>query len=221
VQAFSLLRKLGQIALMEAVLRSLWGGSKPREVFNFSLARPLDPPHGWYWWACMATGGLAAVGLLFQGMGEGLGALLPHALQPEGLHLHHEHLIMEPGPNAQTPTQSLIFSPAGGDQRALPFRARLWLESCVAAPYLEEVFFRGFLLSSLTAFMPVWGAVGVSSAAFAAAHAGTVAPSDLPQLAAMGVVLGLAYVRSRSLTAPFVAHAVNNTVSLIKEVMSE
>ena len=42
--------------------------------------------------------------------------------------------------------------------------------AAVAAPVFEEILFRGFLLPSLTRYMPIWGAIGLSSLIFSAAH---------------------------------------------------
>lgn len=52
--------------------------------------------------------------------------------------------------------------------------------------------FRGFLLPSLTRFMPTWAALGVSSFAFGAAH---MSARDLPVLCTLGLLLGTTYVR--------------------------
>lgn len=82
--------------------------------------------------------------------------------------------------------------------------------TAVLAPLLEEYVFRGFLLTSLTKFMPTWAAVVASAGAFGLAH---FSLRDLPQLATLGVVLGFTYVRSRNLLAPMIIHgAWNGTV---------
>jgi membrane protease YdiL (CAAX protease family) len=52
------------------------------------------------------------------------------------------------------------------------------LLTAVLAPLLEETVFRGFLLTSLTKFMPTSAAVLVSSLAFGLIH---FAPRDFPQ----------------------------------------
>lgn len=60
--------------------------------------------------------------------------------------------------------------------------------SCAFIPAV----FRGFLLTSLTRWLPTWAAVGLSSAGFGLAHA---SQRDLPVLCALGVLLGVSYVR--------------------------
>jgi hypothetical protein len=62
----------------------------------------------------------------------------------------------------------------------------LLLVTSVLAPILEESLFRGFLLTSLTRYMPNSGAVVISSLVFALAH---FTPKDAPQLFALGLVL--------------------------------
>ena len=73
--------------------------------------------------------------------------------------------------------------------------------------------FRGFLLTSLTKFMPTPLAVLLSSLAFGLVH---FSPRDFPQLSALGVLLGFSYVRSRNLLTPILIHgAWNGTVLVI------
>lgn len=55
----------------------------------------------------------------------------------------------------------------------------------ILAPLLEETVFRGFLLASLTKWLPTPVAVLISSAAFGACH---LSPRDLPQLVCLGWV---------------------------------
>ena len=51
--------------------------------------------------------------------------------------------------------------------------------AAVLAPLLEETVFRGFLLASLTKYMPVPAAVLISSVGFGLVH---LTPRDLPQV---------------------------------------
>lgn len=68
--------------------------------------------------------------------------------------------------------------------------------------------FRGFLLTSLTRFMPTWAAVVASSGFFGLAH---LSPRDLPVLSALGLLLGWSYVRSRNLLTPILIHGAWNS----------
>ncbi|WP_413175453.1 type II CAAX prenyl endopeptidase Rce1 family protein [Anabaena azotica] len=82
----------------------------------------------------------------------------------------------------------------------------------IAAPFFEEFLFRGFLLPSLTRYIPVWGAIGVSSLLFAAAH---LSLSEILPLTALGIVLGIVYTRSRNLLAPMLLHSLWNSGTLL------
>jgi membrane protease YdiL (CAAX protease family) len=80
-----------------------------------------------------------------------------------------------------------------------------------AAPLFEELLFRGFLLPSLTRYMPVWGAIALSSVIFAIAH---LSLSEVLPLSVLGAVLGFVYVRSRSLLAPMLLHGLWNGATM-------
>ncbi len=82
----------------------------------------------------------------------------------------------------------------------------------IAAPFFEEFLFRGFLLSSLTRYLPVWGAITVSSLVFAIAHLNL---SEIIPLMALGMVLGFIYTRSRNLLAPILLHSLWNSGTLM------
>jgi uncharacterized protein len=79
--------------------------------------------------------------------------------------------------------------------------------TALLAPLLEEVFFRGFMLPSLTKWLPTPVAILLSSALFSLAH---FAPRDAPQLFALGIVLGCSYARTRNLAVPIIVHGAWN-----------
>ncbi|OUS49483.1 putative CAAX amino terminal protease family protein [Ostreococcus tauri] len=82
----------------------------------------------------------------------------------------------------------------------------------VLAPLLEEVVFRGFLLASLTKWLPTPGAVLFSSVLFACAH---LAPRDFVELTVLGMVLGFSYARTRNLLTPMLIHSLWNSGVLV------
>ncbi len=84
--------------------------------------------------------------------------------------------------------------------------------AAIAAPLFEEFLFRGFLLPSLTRYLPVWGSILVSSFLFAAAH---LSLSEILPLSALGIVLGVVYSRSRNLLAPMLLHSLWNSGTLL------
>ncbi|MEO1589911.1 MAG: type II CAAX endopeptidase family protein [Cyanobacteria bacterium J06632_22] len=87
-----------------------------------------------------------------------------------------------------------------------------FLTAAVAAPLFEEFLFRGFLLPSLTRYLPVWGAMLVSSFIFAAAH---LSLSEVVPLMTLGMILAFVYVRSRNLLAPMLLHSAWNSVTMV------
>ncbi len=84
--------------------------------------------------------------------------------------------------------------------------------AAIAAPLFEEFLFRGFLLPSLTRYLPVWVSVQASGLLFAVAH---LSLSEILPLYALGCVLGVVYTRSRNLLAPMLVHSLWNSGTLL------
>jgi len=93
----------------------------------------------------------------------------------------------------------VIWQGKGGSNPILPLALQgndLWsfvifaTTASVAAPIFEEIIFRGFLLPSLTRYLPVWGAIALSSLLFAIAH---LSLSEVLPLTVLGMVLGVVY----------------------------
>jgi uncharacterized protein len=87
-----------------------------------------------------------------------------------------------------------------------------FLTAAVAAPLFEEFLFRGFLLPSLTRYVPVWAAIGISGLLFGVAH---LSLSEIVPLTTLGIILGIVYVRTRNLLAPMLLHSLWNSTTLI------
>jgi hypothetical protein len=81
----------------------------------------------------------------------------------------------------------------------------------IAAPFMEEFVYRGFLFNALLRYSPVWLAALVSGLLFGISH-GSV--SAFVPLAASGVVLAYVYQRSGSLTASMISHALFNLINV-------
>lgn len=111
------------------------------------------------------------------------------------------------GQGGSNPLLSLALQ--GQDQVAL---AIFFFTAAIAAPLFEEFLFRGFLLPSLTRYLPVWGAIVVSSFLFAIAH---LSLSEILPLTVLGMVLGVVYTRSRNLLAPMLLHSLWNSGTLV------
>ncbi|PNW83179.1 hypothetical protein CHLRE_06g310050v5 [Chlamydomonas reinhardtii] len=153
-------------------------------LFNFSPAAPFSKPRGWaFWGLCGVLASPAVVG----GMASLLGAV---------------------GYEKAVGGQGTVDGVAGMIDLDLPTYLSLLAVTGVLAPILEETVFRGFLLTSLTRFMPTWAAVVASSGFFGLAH---LSPRDLPVLSALGLLLGWSYVRSRNLLTPILIHGAWNS----------
>lgn len=87
--------------------------------------------------------------------------------------------------------------------------------SCAAAPFLEELFFRGFLCEDIRARTrsDVF-AIALSSVIFAAAH---FSPRDFASLATCGALFALARQSSGGVRASILAHATYNASVLIEQ----
>lgn len=100
----------------------------------------------------------------------------------------------------------------GADDSTVALFAAAFLVT-VIAPIAEELFFRGFVFTSLRRW-GLWPAALVAGAIFGAIHLGS-APDALylPILAIFGVVLCLLYARTGSLYPCIALHAINNCIA--------
>lgn len=84
--------------------------------------------------------------------------------------------------------------------------------AAIAAPIFEEILFRGFLLPSLTRYLPAWGAIVLSSLIFAIAH---LSLSEVLPLTVLGMLLGFVYARSGNLLSSMLLHSLWNSGTLL------
>jgi membrane protease YdiL (CAAX protease family) len=84
--------------------------------------------------------------------------------------------------------------------------------AAIAAPVFEELLFRGFLLASLTRYLPVGGAIALSGVIFAVAH---MSLSEVLPLTLLGCILGFVYTRSRNLLTPMLLHSLWNGATML------
>lgn len=80
------------------------------------------------------------------------------------------------------------------------------------APLFEETLFRGFFLTSLTRYLPAWGAIALSGVVFAIAH---LSLAEILPLTVLGMMLGYVYLRSRNLLASMLLHSLWNSGSFL------
>lgn len=106
----------------------------------------------------------------------------------------------------------------GGESKELP-RWALWavLASLPVMVPLEEWLFRGVILRRLAPRVGAVGAVVVSAALFAIAH---FSLSGAMGRFAIGLVLGVLYLATRSLWPGIAAHAMNNVGLLVLLLLS-
>ena len=75
----------------------------------------------------------------------------------------------------------------------------------LTAGIVEEIVYRGFVLWYLAHFMPLWGAVALSTVAFGIGH-GYQGPNGALRAGAVGFAFALFYVGTGSIWLPIVAH---------------
>ncbi|KAK8464065.1 hypothetical protein PHAVU_011G114600, partial [Phaseolus vulgaris] len=83
---------------------------------------------------------------------------------------------------------------------------------CIVIPLLEEVVYRGFLLTSLSSTMEGQQAVAISSAIFSAIH---LSAQNFLQLFVIGCILGCSYSWTGNLSSSIVIHSLYNALTLV------
>lgn len=88
----------------------------------------------------------------------------------------------------------------------------------IAAPIVEEIVYRGFFQSTLLrATRSPWLAILVTGAVFSLMHLGSLreeASAALATLFALGIAMGIAYERTRSLIVPITMHIAYNAANV-------
>jgi membrane protease YdiL (CAAX protease family) len=87
--------------------------------------------------------------------------------------------------------------------------------ACIAAPFFEELTFRGFLFNALLRYVPAWAAVVLSACIFGGVHWQPGNAGALLPLAAAGIVLAVVYYRSGSLVASMITHGCFNLFTVV------
>lgn len=86
------------------------------------------------------------------------------------------------------------------------------LFTCLIAPMIEEILFRGVLFPALRGRLPFWQAAALSGLFFGALHANWV--SFLP-IASLGMLLAYLYEATGSLYASIAVHAMHNGIMVL------
>ena len=157
----------------------------PSNLFKVSLKDPFDLRDGWLLWAL--------IGILGGLVGVGLTAYAVSLLNPPG--------------SESTGTAEAVASILTSDPKAF---ISIFTVTSLLAPVLEEIIFRGFVLTTLTKWLPTPTAVFVSAGFFGAAH---LSSHDFAQLTALGVILGLTYSRTQNLLTATTSQRYCNSLS--------
>ena len=87
-----------------------------------------------------------------------------------------------------------------------------WIIAGLWAPLAEEVFFRGFLLTSLRTRLNTWPALLISSGIFALFH---ISPGLYVPTFLLGLAFGWVYLKTRSIWPAVFAHALHNSLAVV------
>ncbi|XP_057748239.1 uncharacterized protein LOC130967409 [Arachis stenosperma] len=156
----------------------------PQDFFKYDLRDPFSLQKGWLLWA--------GIGLV--------GAIASIALTGVAVSFFN-------GEPPQRETDALVkLLPLIGSSNVST--ACLVGITGVLAPVLEETLFRGFLMASMTKWVPTPVAIIISAAVFALAH---LTPGEFPQLFVLGAALGISYAQTRNLLTPITIHAFWNS----------
>ncbi|RWR90942.1 CAAX amino terminal protease family protein isoform 1 [Cinnamomum micranthum f. kanehirae] len=178
-----------QFIVTAVVLGVIYGLTKsfqplPDDIFCYNWKEPFNLQKGWLLWAVLGI----------------VVAFLAIALTGAALALF----------NGETPEREkdalIILLPLIGSSSIST--AYLVGITGVLAPVLEETLFRGFLMVTLTKWLPTSVSVIISAAAFALAH---LTPGEFPQLFVLGTALGFTYAHTRNLLTPITIHALWNS----------
>ena len=125
-----------------------------------------------------------------------------------------EHLVIYFWPAYDFPEHEAIETLRSGNAPAWT----LWLGTVVIAPFAEECFFRGVLVTMLRNLLRSrWLVVVGSGLVFGMAHAEQ--PHVIPALTVLGVLLGVLYLRTGSLIGPTALHVLFNCKTVLWETL--
>ena len=98
----------------------------------------------------------------------------------------------------------------------------LWIAVAIAAPFFEEILFRGFLLEGLRhSIVGVVGAIIITSASWALIHLASYGWFEIISIFFIGIIFAIAQLKTKSLYVPIAMHMfMNLTASIMMEVTS-
>ena len=120
---------------------------------------------------------------------------------------------------------SMVWEPPDSEWMAKSYQTAkylplFWFAMVIAAPVIEELFFRGFLFEGLRdSWMGSIGAILVTSIAWAAIHI-QYEIFQMVIIGTLGILLGIAKVKTRSLYIPIAMHSFNNFIATVATSLS-
>ena len=100
--------------------------------------------------------------------------------------------------------------------RSAQYLPLFWIALIIAAPLIEELFFRGFLFEGLRdSWMGPVGAVLVTSVVWAAIHV-QYTMFQMFMIGLLGILFGIAKLKTRSLYITFAMHAMLNLIATVQ-----
>jgi uncharacterized protein len=118
---------------------------------------------------------------------------------------------------SRSPRTSEFLADAHKHPESLPV---LFIAVVLIAPLFEEFLFRGFMLQGLKkSRLGAAGAVLLTAIAWAVIHL-QYDLFDMGLIFVMGLILGVAQIKTRSLYIPFAIHVANNLVAMLAVVFS-
>lgn len=152
----------------------------PDDIFSYRWRQPFNLHHGWMLWG--------AGGLIIASSAVFLIKALPSGSSTSQMQNEMESLVrLLPLIGASNTSTVCLLGILG-----------------ILAPLCEETLYRGFLMTSLTKWLPVHVSVIVSSAVFTLAH---VSPGNSLEIFIFGMILGMVYAQTRNLLTPIAMHA--------------
>lgn len=101
------------------------------------------------------------------------------------------------------------------EQRGSPWFWVMAAAVVIGAPAAEEIIFRLFLQSAILRWTgSAWAAIGLSAVLFGAVHLGSVPWYAAVVLGVFGLILGIAFERTKRIGVPIVMHALFNAAQI-------
>lgn len=109
--------------------------------------------------------------------------------------------------------RSVANNPSASRSNSFESNLLVTLAYCVVAPITEEFIFRGIILQRWTTKWGISAGLLSSSLLFGCLHANPIG------LSLLGIILGVSYIKTRSLIVPIAFHALNNMLAVSAQLL--